>query len=88
VDVHSGVLSGPVDVVLRPDAARLDETGSIRARVVAAVFTGTHVELSVGAESGPPLTVVVAPGRAPAVGAEVRVTLDPDALLVYPRRAD
>jgi hypothetical protein len=34
------------------------------------------------------LTVVVVPRDAPAIGDRVRLSIDPDALLVYPRRAD
>lgn len=88
IDVRSDAGSGPVDLVVRPDAARLDPEGPIAARVVGTSFTGTHVELSAVAETGPALTVVVAPHDAPALGDRIRVALDPDALLVYPRRAD
>ncbi len=88
IEVRSDAGSGPVDLVVRPDAARLDPAGPIAARVVASAFTGTHVELSAMAERGPALTVVVAPHHAPALGDRIRLVLDPDALLVYPRRAD
>jgi thiamine transport system ATP-binding protein len=80
--------AGPVDVVVRPDGARIDESGPIDATIVRAVFTGTRVELSAASEVGPPLTVVVAPTRAPAVGDHVRLSIDPDSVLVYARGAD
>ncbi len=80
--------AGLVDAVVRPDGARIDGHGTIDATIVRSTFTGTHLELSVVARSGPPLTLVVAPAGAPAVGDNVRLTVEPDALLVYPRRAD
>jgi thiamine transport system ATP-binding protein len=80
---------GPVDVVIRPDGARLDPDGPVDATVVQSTFTGTHVELAVtGASGGPALTVVVPPASAPVAGDRVRVCIDPDALLLYRRPAD
>jgi thiamine transport system ATP-binding protein len=79
---------GPVDVVVRPDGARIDDAGPIDATIVRAMFSGTRVELSAVPEAGPPLTVVVAPPGAPAVGDRVRLSIDPGSLLVYARGAD
>jgi thiamine transport system ATP-binding protein len=79
---------GPVEAVLRPDAVRLDDDGPIVASVTRSMFTGTRVELTAAADAGPPLTVVVSPRAAPGVGERVRLSVDPDALLVYPRPAD
>jgi thiamine transport system ATP-binding protein len=79
---------GPVDVVVRPDGARVDSNGSIDATIVRSTFSGTRVELTAAPEHGPPLTVVVAPTGAPATGDRVRLSIDPDALLAYPRRVD
>ncbi|MDP9334716.1 MAG: ABC transporter ATP-binding protein, partial [Actinomycetota bacterium] len=80
--------TGAVEAVVRPDGARIDDAGPIHATVVRAMFTGMRVELATASESGPPLTVVVAPHDAPAVGDSVRLSIDPDALLVYPDQAD
>jgi thiamine transport system ATP-binding protein len=80
--------AGPVDALVRPDGARIDERGTIDATIVRSTFTGAHVELEAAAGAGPPLTVIVAPAGAPAVGERVRLSVDPDALLVYPRGAD
>ena len=80
--------AGAVDAVVRPDGARLDASGPIDATIVRSTFTGTRVELAAVSEAGPALTVVVVPRDAPAVGDRVRLSIDPDALLVYPRRAD
>jgi hypothetical protein len=52
------------------------------------MFVGSRVELTALPESGPELTVVVSPRDAPAVGARVRLSIDPDAFLVYPHRKD
>jgi thiamine transport system ATP-binding protein len=79
---------GAVDAIVRPDGARIDHAGPIDATIVRSTFTGTRVELSAAVGAGPPLTVVVVPRHAPAVGDRVRLSIDPDALLVYPRRAD
>jgi ABC-type Fe3+/spermidine/putrescine transport system ATPase subunit len=76
--------TGAVDAVVRPDGARLDASGPIDATIVRSTFTGTRIELLAAAGAGPPLTVVVAPRAAPAVGDRVRLSIDPDALLVYP----
>jgi thiamine transport system ATP-binding protein len=76
--------TGAVDAVVRPDGARLDASGPIDATIVRSTFTGTRIELLAAAGAGPPLTVVVAPRAAPAVGNRVRLSIDPDALLVYP----
>jgi thiamine transport system ATP-binding protein len=79
---------GPVEVVVRPDGARIDHAGPIDATIVRAMFTGTRVEMAAVPEVGPPLTVVVAPADAPAVGDRVRLSIDPDSVLVYPHGAD
>jgi thiamine transport system ATP-binding protein len=84
VEVHAGA----VEVVVRPDGARLDVNGPVAAAIIRSTFTGTRVELAARADGGPPLTVVVSPVNAPAVGDRVRLSIDPDALLVYPRQAD
>ena len=80
--------TGVVQAVVRPDGARFDAAGPIHATIVRSMFSGARVELAAVSESGPPLTVVVAPRGAPVVGDRVRLSIDPDALLVYPDRAD
>ena len=88
VEARAVTATSAVEAVVRPDGARIDDAGSIHATVVRAMFTGTRVELAAVSDSGPPLTVVVAPQDAPAVGSNVRLSIDPDALLVYPDQAD
>jgi thiamine transport system ATP-binding protein len=84
----AGVASGAVDVVVRPDAARIDPGGAVGATVKRVTFAGTRVELLLTPDRGPDLTVAVEPERAPSVSARVDVVIDPAALLVYPHRAD
>jgi thiamine transport system ATP-binding protein len=83
-----GCASGAVDVVVRPDAARIERGGSIHATVVRATFAGTRVELTVTPDAGPDLTVSVPPEAAPAISTCVDLAVDSHALLVYARRAD
>jgi thiamine transport system ATP-binding protein len=83
-----GTVMGTVDVVVRPDAARIVPGGPIGATVTRATFAGTRVELTVTPEAGPDLTLSIEPKGAPAVSTRVDLDLDPSGLLVYPRRAD
>jgi len=83
-----GAPSGAVEVVVRPDGPGVDASGPVAATVTRAIFTGTRVELTAVPELGPALTVVVAARGAPAVGDRVRLSIDPDALLVFAHPAD
>ncbi len=76
------VAPGTVTVVLRPDALRLGD-GPVRGRVMRITFAGDRVECIIDA-GGPPLRIRVAPQEAPTAGADVSLTVDPDAVLVYP----
>ncbi len=72
-----------VRVVLRPDALRLASGGPIAGCVTRSVFGGDRTELTVDS-GGPALRVRVAGRDAPAVGTPVRLSIEPDAVLVYP----
>jgi thiamine transport system ATP-binding protein len=74
--------SGPVRVVLRPDALRIAPDGPVQGRVVERVFGGDRAELVVDA-GGATLHARIAERHAPAVGDAVRFAIDPDAVLVY-----
>jgi len=74
--------TGAARVVVRPDGIRIDENGTVSGRVVERVFGGDRVELSVDA-GGAPLAVRVPEGNAAAVGDQVRLAIDADAVLVY-----
>ena len=84
----AGCASGAVDVVVRPDAARVERGGPIGATVARVTFAGSRVELTVSPDSGPELTVASVPEDAPAIGARVDLSIDAGALLVYPHQAD
>jgi thiamine transport system ATP-binding protein len=84
----AGSEPGPAELVVRPDAARIEPGGPIGATVSRATFAGTRVELTVTPDAGPDLTVAVEPDGAPALSTRVELAVDPGALLVYPHRAD
>ncbi len=77
----AGAARGRVRVVLRPDASRIDPDGRIQGRVVERRFAGDRAELVV--DAGAPLHARVPERDAPAEGETVRLTIDPDAVLVY-----
>jgi len=75
---------GDVRLLIRPDALRLDEHGDHRATVVRRAFRGDDVLLRVAlAGSDAPLEVKV-DGPAPALGDEVRLSIDPRRVVVLP----
>jgi len=74
--------AGPVRVVLRPDAVRVDAGGALAGRVTERVFGGDRAELAIEA-GGARLHAKVPERDAPAVGASVRLAIDADAVLVY-----
>ena len=73
-----------VRVVLRPDAVRLDAAGAVGGRVAHRAFAGDRAELTV--EAGGVMIRVRVPDRdAPETGAAIRLAIDDEAVLVYPR---
>jgi thiamine transport system ATP-binding protein len=74
---------GPVLVVLRPDAFRLDQSGKISGKVIRCSFAGDHADLGVDV-GGPPVRLRVPYRDAPAVGDVVNLEMEPDGVLVYP----
>ena len=83
-----GGADGSVEVVLRPDGARLDERGDLHATVARVHFAGTRVDVTVAPERGPELVVNVEPACAPSVGDHVGVAINREGLLVYRDPAD
>lgn len=69
--------SGPVSVLVRPDALHADPAGSIEATVVGRVFRGGSAFAVVRPTAGPPLDVLAAPDWH--VGDHVRLAVDADA---------
>jgi thiamine transport system ATP-binding protein len=79
---------GPVDLVLRPDAVRLDADGAVRATVTRVTPRSNDVEVTAALAAGPPLTFGITHRDAPRIGAEISLAIEPDALLAYPRTAN
>jgi thiamine transport system ATP-binding protein len=81
--VHHPHRDGPVQVVLRPDALRLDPSAPLRGKVVRCTFAGDNAELEIET-AGPPMRLRVPYRDAPDVGDAIGVAVDPDGVLVYP----
>jgi thiamine transport system ATP-binding protein len=75
-------LRGPVRVVLRPDAVRIDGDGPVVGEVVERVFGGDRAELAIEA-GGARLQARVPERDAPPVGASTRLAIDADGVLIY-----
>ena len=80
----AGTPDGAVEVVVRPDALRLDTNGQISAVVTCTRFAGAHVDVTRERESGPPLVLSVDQHDAPDEGARITIACDARAVLVYP----
>jgi thiamine transport system ATP-binding protein len=84
------VAQGPVVLVLRSDAVRLDDAGDVIGRVTARRFRGDHFLLDVAldppadAAAVQPLEVEARGGSIPRVGDAVRVAIDPSGALLLP----
>jgi len=74
--------AGPVRVLWRPEAMRVDPDGPIEGRVVDTSFRRAHHLVEVETAAGRFLAVADAPAPA---GTPVRLRLDPAGLLVFPR---
>jgi thiamine transport system ATP-binding protein len=80
--------AGDIDLVVRPDAVRIDPKGGVSGIVQRVTFAGDIVTAEIALERGPSLQVTVPAASLVAPGEEVRVAIDPELLLVYPRPAD
>ena len=80
----AGTPDGAVEVVVRPDALRLDTNGQISAVVTRTRFAGAHVDVTAQPESGPPLVLSVDQHDAPDEGARITIACEARAVLVYP----
>ncbi len=84
--VHAGLLGlggdrlpvpgddGDAVFTVRPEHVRIDESGPLRATVTDAVYAGTHVRVTLRGEHVS-LEALCDPGRAPAAGSQVRVSV-------------
>ena len=82
----AGMPDGPVTVVLRPDAVSLG--GPIAATVQRVQFAGARVEITAQTESGESITLSAPARDAPAMNGRITVSIDADAVLLYPHPAD
>jgi thiamine transport system ATP-binding protein len=69
---------------VRPDAVRITRDGPIGGVVTARTFRRDHFLLEVKVADGPPLEVAVTGESVPAVGDDVRLTVDPGAVVPLP----
>lgn len=74
------VREGAVAVLIRPEGIRLDPAGPIAGTVVASTFAGARAWVRVSVDGAPDLEAEVPGAEAPAVGAPVRLRLDPAAI--------
>jgi thiamine transport system ATP-binding protein len=77
-----------VDVVVRPDAVTIDSNGNVSGIVQRLTFAGDTIQAEIAPERGPSLQVTLPATSSTAVGDAVRLAIDPELLLVYPRRAN
>jgi thiamine transport system ATP-binding protein len=84
----AGTVPGHIDLILRPDALRIDSGGVVHATVTRVTLRATDVEVTAAPAAGPPLTFGVTHRDAPRIGEEISLRIEPDAVLVYPRTAN
>jgi thiamine transport system ATP-binding protein len=85
--VPRGTNPGDYRVCLRPDALRLDDRGFITGRVESSTFRGSRTVMTVAVDGAPSLEVHLPPSvPAPTVGAEISLAIDPEGVLMLPRR--
>jgi thiamine transport system ATP-binding protein len=74
-----GVAGGPApaQVLVRPDAVRLDPAGPLEGTVLATTFAGARARVRIEVVGAPPLEADLRAEDRPPVGATVRLTLDP-----------
>ncbi len=84
VPVSAALPEGECRLVLRPTAFIPDPAGPIRGIVKARLFRGDHVRLEVAVEGAPTLDVEARWHPLPAPGEPLRLSIEPDGILVLP----
>jgi thiamine transport system ATP-binding protein len=79
--------TGPVTVVLRPDALSIEAHAELRAKVTTVLFAGERAVVHALTPGGGRLELRVNAAELPAVGDEVGIAVAPGGVLVYPRPA-
>ncbi|MBV8949410.1 MAG: ABC transporter ATP-binding protein, partial [Actinobacteria bacterium] len=80
--VPEGTAPGAARLALRPDALRLDGAGMLCGVVESRTFRRDHFLLRVALGAGGTAEVAVAPDTLPELGSVVRLSIEPDALVV------
>lgn len=73
------------DVLVRAEDIRIDPNGPLTARVETVTFLGTHYRIALAGVVPGPLFALHSGLSAPKPGAEIRLTIAPEALLVLPK---
>lgn len=73
------------DAFVRAEHVRLDDQGPLTGVVESATFLGTHYRISLTGVTDAPLFAHHAAAQAPRPGDQVRVAIDPDAVMLLPR---
>jgi thiamine transport system ATP-binding protein len=76
--------AGAARLALRPDALRLDAHGPLCGVVETRTFRRDHFLLRIALASGAAAEVAVEPDALPEIGSTVRLSVDPDGLVVLP----
>lgn len=84
VPVSAALPEGECRLVLRPTAFIPDPAGPIRGIVKVRLFRGDHVRLGVAVEGAPTLDVEARWHPLPAPGEPLRLSIEPDGILVLP----
>lgn len=71
-------------VLVRPDAVRLDPSGSLVGTVAASTFAGARVRLAIQVTGAPPLEAEVPADAAPPARSQVRFSFDPAGVVLLP----
>lgn len=81
-------LPGPAcghEVLVRAEDIRIDPEGPLEARVEGVTFLGTHYRIALSGATEGPLFALHSGLSGPRLGAQVRLSIAPEALLILPR---
>ncbi|WP_439549637.1 ABC transporter ATP-binding protein [Falsiroseomonas sp.] len=79
---HRGTRPGPVDLVIRPEAIRISDSGQLSARVSRATYMGSHTEYYFSIAAGELFAVGADRLKRRAPGEQVMLALDPEGVVL------
>ncbi|SFK88453.1 ABC transporter ATP-binding protein [Falsiroseomonas stagni] len=79
---HRGTKPGPVDLVIRPEAIRISDSGQLSARVSRATYMGSHTEYYFSIAAGELFAVGADRLKRRAPGEQVMLALDPEGVVL------